>query len=129
MNKDFIDKLAPFGWVEHKELDENGKERSGKITSVSFILSDGYKDEVFQTRADDGFECGGYGWAALADVFLSERMPELKEDIEFDPEAGMFCVYSSNIEALKKFALGMREMFDDNELMIDLLSRATDEWL
>jgi len=26
MNKDITDRLAPFGWVEHRKLDENGKE-------------------------------------------------------------------------------------------------------
>ena len=129
MNKDFTDRLAPFGWVEHRKLDENGKECSDDVTSVSLILSDGYKDEVFQTRADEGFECGGYGWAALAEVFLNEKMPEIREDIKFDPEAGMFCAYSSNMEAIRKFAIGMREMFNDDDLMKDLLSRASDEWL
>ena len=129
MNADFIDKLTPFGWVEHKECDDNGEEIDDKISSVSLLLQAGYKDEIFETREDEGFEAGGYGWAALAEVFLNEKMPELKDEINFDPEAGMFCAYSSNIEAMKKFALGLRSMFDDDEMMKDLLSRANDEWL
>ena len=126
MNKDFIDKLAPFEWFEYYSDDAT---QEGKNPSISLMLEAGYKEEIFITRVDDGFEAGGYGWAALAEVFLNEKMPELKKDIRFDPEGSMFCVYSNNIEAITKFALGLRKMFDNDELMEDLLSRASDEWL
>ena len=107
------EKLKPFFWVEHDD-------------SVSLCLyADGvFKQEIFDARADEGFEGGGYDWASLALVFINEKMPEIKNDIGFDPEAGMFCVYSKNTDALQKFALGFRAMCDDDALMGGLFSRA-----
>jgi hypothetical protein len=112
MNKELKDKLAPFFWVEHE-------------SSFSLCLEpDGFKDEVFESRAEEGFEGGGYDWGSLAQVFLDEVMPELKTQIDFDPEANMFCAYSGSSEALQKFAIGFRAMCDDDKLMRDLFSRA-----
>jgi len=119
MTNDFEQKLKPFFWVEHK----NG---------VSLCLSDlteasdktGNKWEVFITRLDEGFSGNGYDWGSLALVYLNEKMPELKNEIKFDPEAGMFCAYSENPKALEKFAIVFRKMYDDDEMMKDLFSRA-----
>ncbi len=36
----------------------------------------------------------------------------------------MFCAYSSDIEALKKFALSFQEACEDDKLIKDLFSRA-----
>jgi hypothetical protein len=112
VNGDFQKNLSPFFWVEHEG-------------SVSLCLNiDGFKDEIFQSRADEGFEGGGYDWASLAQVFLNEKMPELKNEISFDPEASMFSAYSKNAEALQKFSTGFRAMCDDDKLMSDLFTRA-----
>lgn len=116
MDNNFENMLSPLKWHEHDD-------------HVSLRLEAGEKEEIFEIRADEGFEAGGYGWEALARVFLDEKMPELKEDINFDSEGSSFGAYSCNIEAMKKFALGIRAMFDDDELMKDLLSRASDEFL
>jgi hypothetical protein len=109
---DFKEQIEPFWWVQHKD-------------SVSFCLSVGeYKNEIFEARADEGFEGNGYDWASLATVFIAEQMPELADDIEFDPEAGMFCVYSENEASLRQFALAFREACDNDELLAELFSRA-----
>ena len=110
--KELQEKLDPFFWVEHEKHD-----------SVCLYAGE-FKNEIFQLRSNEGFEGGGYDWASLAEVFLSEKMPELENEIEFDPEAGMFCAYSSNAEALKKFALGFRSMCNDDIMMKDLFSKA-----
>ena len=60
----------------------------------------------------------------MAIVFLNEKTPELKDVIDFDSEASMFCAYSSDTEALKKFALLFKEACEDDELIRDLFSRA-----
>ena len=112
MDEKLKNKLAPFFWVEH----ENS-------FSVCLYVG-GFKDEIFESRADEGFEGGGYDWASLAKVFLDEIMPDLKRQIEFDPEASMFCVYSRNPEALQKFAFEFRAMCDDDKMMSALFSRA-----
>ena len=109
----FAEKIKPFLLVEH----DNG--------SISMILDVGtYKDEIFQTRADEGFEGNGYDWGSLAAIFLNEKMPQLADDIRFDPEAGMFCAYSNNREALQSFAIAFKEACEDDAVIRDLFSRA-----
>lgn len=106
------DQLKPFLWVEHEN-------------SVSLCLDvGGFRDEIFLSREDEGFEGNGYDWGSLAAVFLDEKMPELKSDVDFDPEGSMFCAYSKNAEALEKFAITFRTMCDNDALMSDLFSRA-----
>lgn len=51
----------------------------------------------------------GYVWVSLALVFLEEKMPELSDAIDFDPEGSMFCAYSSKVDALARFALRLKE--------------------
>ena len=95
-------------------------------------LNDDYKQNVFDTRQEEGFVGNGYDWNSLATVFLEEKMPELMEvlsfDMEvlsFDSEAGLFSIGSEDVEAVKKFAIGFKALCDDESKMIDLFSRAT----
>ncbi|MHA6531699.1 Imm51 family immunity protein [Paenibacillus sp. BAC0078] len=104
--------VAPFILVEQ----EHG--------GMSVILNAGsYKSWMFNTRADEGFEGSGYDWASLAAVFLQEQMPELADSIHFDPEADMFCAYSSNKEAILSFAAGFKKACENEALIQDLFSR------
>jgi hypothetical protein len=108
----FEEKIKPFFWSEH-----NG--------SFSLCLDVGsYKNEIFEARSDEEFEGNGYDWGALALVFLNEKMPELKGDINFDPEASMFCTYSKNKTAMEKFAVGFKDACENDVLIKDLFSRA-----
>ncbi|WP_291725969.1 immunity 51 family protein [Bernardetia sp.] len=111
-NTDFENKIKPFFWTDHE-------------TSASVCLTVGeYKTEIFETRADEGFEGGGYDWASLARVFLEEKQPEWTEVIRFDPEGSMYCAYSSDKEALKEFSLKFKEACENEKLIQDLFSRA-----
>ncbi|SEW52224.1 immunity 51 family protein [Chitinophaga arvensicola] len=108
----FEESIKPFFWVDHEK-------------SVSVCLSVGdYKNEIFETRSDDGFEGSGYDWGSLAAVFLSEKMPELEGIVKFDPEGSMFCAYSSDSEALKQFILAFKLACEDDAQIQDLFSRA-----
>ena len=112
MSNHFEEKIKPFFFVEHEN-------------TASLCLNVGeYKREVFEEREDEGFEGSGYDWQSLAIVFLDEKVPELKDAIDFDSEASMFCAYSSDIEALKKFALSFQEACEDDKLIKALFSRA-----
>ncbi|MEK3718283.1 Imm51 family immunity protein [Paenibacillus sp. FSL R7-0333] len=105
--------LKPFIIVEQ---DNGGK---------SVILSVGnYKTEVFAAREEEGFEGNGYDWASLAAVFLEEKMPALAGVVQFDPEAGMFCAYSSDGDALVAFATAFKQACEDDMLIRELFSRA-----
>lgn len=109
---DLKEAIKPFFWVEHSN-------------SFSVCLdAGGYKQEIFDSRADEGFEGNGYDWASLADVFIKEQKAELIDIIHFDPEAGMFCAYSSDSEKLKDFILNFKKACEDEILMKDLFSRA-----
>lgn len=104
--------IKPFFWVEHE-------------SSVSVCLNAGeYKDEIFETRAEEGFEGNGYDWASLADVFLNEHKPELADLIHFDPEAGMFSAYSADAAALEAFIVSFKAACENDALIQDLFSRA-----
>ncbi|WP_369993230.1 Imm51 family immunity protein [Paenibacillus sp. RC84] len=48
----------------------------------------------------------------------------LAEVIRFDPEAGMFCAYSSNPESLKEFIVDFKKVCEDEAVIKDLFSRA-----
>lgn len=101
--------ILPFVWVEHKE-------------SASVVLdANEYLQEVFDAQ---DFEGSGYDWEGLAKVFLNEKCSDLKERIHFDSEAGMFCVFSEDIEALQDFICSFKEACEDRPLIQDLLSRA-----
>ena len=112
ITENFERTIAPFFWVDHDE-------------SASVCLNVGeYLQDVFDGRADDGFEGNGYDWASLAQVFLNEKCPQLLDKVDFDPEGGMFCAYSEDAEALGEFILKFKEACEDRELITDLFSRA-----
>ena len=93
--------------------------------SYSVILNAGtYLQDVFDSRADEGFEGSGYDWASLASVFLEEKMPHLTSVIRFDPEAHMFCAYTNDKDALISFILGFKQACEQHDLILDLFSRA-----
>lgn len=101
--------IAPFIWVE-------------LTGSASVCLNAGeYLQEVFDTC---GWEGSGYEWDGLARVFLEEKHPELLQSINFDSEAGMFCVYSKDTEALQLFIRRFKAACEDRDCVLDLLSRA-----
>lgn len=110
--KELETQIQPFFWVDHD-----------KTASVC-LSAGGYKDAIFEARAEEGFLGNGYDWGSLAKVFLDEKMPHLAEVIRFDPEAGMYCVYSSDKAALREFALGFKAACEDEALIMDLFSRA-----
>lgn len=104
--------LSPFFWTEH-------------ATSASFCLEVGsYLQDLFDSRANEGFEGNGYDWESLARIFLEEKRSDLAEEIDFDSEGSMFCAYSENTIALKDFALSFKQACADSELIADLFSRA-----
>lgn len=109
MSEDLKKQILPFVWVEHEE-------------KASVVLdANGYLQEVFDAQ---GFEGSGYDWEGLAKVFLDEECSDLSERIDFDSEAGMFCVFSEDTEALQEFICSFKEACEDRPLIQDLLSRA-----
>ena len=113
--QEFEQQIAPFSWVEY----DTG-------ASVCLADVDVYKTDIFASRADEGFEGNGYDWASLATVFIEEKHPEWQEIINFDPEGSMFSAYTDieNKAVLKEFVLAFKQTLDNNEVILDLFSRA-----
>jgi hypothetical protein len=107
------DAIKPFIIVSHE-------------SSTSLIMNDvgNYKQNIFNDRLEEGFNRGGHDWGSLAAVFLSERLPKLKEKIKMDTEAGMFCVYSNDKKAIEEFAVAFHALCENEVEMRDLFSRA-----
>lgn len=107
--KSFKDQISPFVWVEDKE-------------SASVVLgANRYLQDVFDAQ---DFQGSGYDWEGLARVFLDEKRSDLSEKIHFDSEAGMFCVFAEDTEALQDFIRAFKDACEDRPFIQDLLSRA-----
>ena len=118
-HEEFNKQLEPFKLMVFDEGTED------VWATLVLWLGEDYKQNVFDTREEEGFVGNGYDWNALATVFLEEKMPELMEVLSFDSEAGMFAIGSEDVEAVKKFAVGFKALCDDESAMTDLFSRAT----
>ena len=105
--------IAPFKIVYHE-----------KSTSVIMSEVGTYKQPIFDERADEGFQGSGYDWQSLAEVFLEEKLPQLKDKIRMDSESSMFCAYSADKNALEEFAVKFHAACEDDAVMRDLFSRA-----
>ncbi|OZG49056.1 Imm51 family immunity protein [Bombiscardovia coagulans] len=104
------DTIRPFIWVEHDE-------------EASVCLTPGtYKAALFSTRAKEGFEGNGYDWASLAEQFLHQHLPKIQNSIMFDPEAEMFCAYSSDKDALRTFITAFKDACDDDTVIQEVFS-------
>ena len=115
ITEQFETEIKPFYWVNHS---------TG--AGVCLTVGEGYLQDIFDTRADDGFIGNGYDWASLAHAFLNEKCPELRDKITFDPEAGMFSADSEDKEALANFIYVFKKACEDKTLISDIFSRV--EW-
>lgn len=110
---DLQQQITPFIWMEH---DDN--------FSVCLMDVGHYKQTIFDSRADEGFEGNGYDWQSLATVFVTEQLPELADIIHFDSESSMFCAYASDKQALQRFIVAFKTVCDNDVLILDIFSRA-----
>lgn len=111
----FMEQIEPFSWYDDYEKGE---------AAVTLYVSEKYKKELFRKRRKDGFFGNGYDWDALAQAFIQEVVPDLQPKIEFDSEHGMFCVYSSDSNALKQFIIEFKKACENDKLINDIFSRA-----
>jgi len=109
----FEDRIAPFRWLDN----EDGS------AQVTLYASERYKRKLFKTRKREGFVGSGYDWESLARAFLGEKAPELQPAICFDPERLMFCAYSSDPDALRRFIVLLKEACENDRMIADIFSR------
>ncbi|AMK75173.1 MULTISPECIES: Imm51 family immunity protein [Methylomonas] len=115
MEEDKTDKItyAPFILLDSEEY-------------RSLLLSDQHmveKFHLFEERADEGWNGNGYDWNSIAQVIVAEQLSDLQDELDFDPEAGMFSAQGSRF-ALERLGKAMSLAFHNEEVLRDLLSRA-----
>ena len=92
----------------------------------SLFMSDSHMVKwfpIFEERAEEGWTGSGYDWTSLARVLISEQLPEIESQIDYDPEAGMFSAQGP-LEALKALGAAMQDLYNDEAMIRDLLTRA-----
>ncbi len=73
----------------------------------------------------------GYGWDALIRFYVGEKDRELMQEVETDPEAGMFSAYMKfspeNLEKMKRFEVHVRAMVADEKALMEFVDAHCDE--
>ncbi|WP_433114502.1 Imm51 family immunity protein [Micromonospora sp. CA-246542] len=85
--------------------------------------------EAGTTPVDDlirqlAHEPNGYFWEGVAQVLVSTEAETLEGRFELDSEAGMFCAYSTDRNALEELATRMNAIVTDGERLRRLVSGA-----
>ena len=106
--------ISPFFMVQHKD-------------SWSLLLSmDEKAESLFSVDPEEldlaeDFEHGGYHWEALAKCFLQKGKVTLTEEVDFDSESSMFCMFSTSESALLQFAQAFKAACADPQCLKELL--------
>lgn len=109
---DFENKILPFTLMSFEES-----------SSLCLYANHKYKNNIFKLRKNDGFKGNGYDWELFAKVVLNERLVEYNDVIKFDSEGGMFCAYSTNLKALEEFAIILKDICENENIMKDIFTR------
>jgi hypothetical protein len=96
-----------------------GSGQSATLLLVDDAMPD--KCHIFEER--EGWLGNGYDWNSVAQVVVAEQLPDLSNEVSFDPEAGMFVARGPR-GAVERLASAMCAVFHDDDKIRDLLSRA-----
>ncbi|RMI32732.1 Imm51 family immunity protein [Nocardia stercoris] len=79
---------------------------------------------VFESHGHEG---GGYDWDSVARTVVRLEIPAVGDRIGFDPEAGMFCAYGTDEEALRTLGARLAEVFHDPQRLAQSIAAVRDE--
>jgi hypothetical protein len=79
---------------------------------------------VDDTVEELGHEPGGYFWEGVARFLVSTQDPTLEGRFRYDPEAGMFCAYGADRQALERLGGLMSTVAGDTGRMRQLIASA-----
>ncbi len=86
--------------------------------------------ERINARFEDAY-MNGYNWDALIRFYVSRLDPELMDEIESDPDAGMYSAYLShspeNLEKMKHFESHVRTMLSDEQALMAFIKQHYEE--
>ena len=104
-------------------------EHENKLGNYSLLLTDqhmvGAIGELFETA---GRQSSGYTWADVALQAMRSSSPELEERLSMDPEAGMFCAYGEDLEAIKALGALLHTAYHDRSALAELVRNAPYEY-
>lgn len=103
--------LTPFRLLEPR----------GESTSASLLLTALDAPAVLAVFESCGQYGNGYGWEGVARSAVRNRAPELDGRFDYDPEAGMFVAYGTDIEALRALGAILSAAYADAALLRDLI--------
>jgi len=89
--------------------------------------------ERINARYEEAY-MNGYNWDALIRFYVGQADPTLMDEIETDPEAGMFAAYMphepGNLEKMQRFEAHVRKMVSDEDALMKMIdeSRESIEW-
>ncbi len=89
----------------------------------SLLLNAG-TTEVDELVENLGHLPNGYFWEGVAQLLVSTRAPGLDKRLEYDPEGGMFCAYSTDRPALEQLGALMSLVASDKDRMRELIAAA-----
>jgi|SRR5690606_4432591 len=92
------------------------------------MLSDSHMVDVIDVFEERGHEGGGYDWEAVARQIVRAEAPGLAQRVDFDPEAGMFVAFGSDLEALQLLGRHMHEAFHNRDLLVQWVEGADPDW-
>ena len=75
-------------------------------------------------KVSTGLQGGGYTWSAIADSLIRLKAPEMVEQVEYNPEAGMMIVQSNNLLDCVKIAGFINEALENRALLDKAIDNA-----
>ncbi|GIH28420.1 hypothetical protein Aph01nite_67300 [Acrocarpospora phusangensis] len=91
--------------------------------NYSLLLNAG-TTEVDGVIEELGHEPNGYFWEGVAQLLVSIEVPDLESRFDYDPEAGMFCAYGTDRQALEELARRMAAVATDPDRVRQLVATA-----
>jgi hypothetical protein len=77
-----------------------------------------------QFLESQGFMGGGYTWHGIVESMIRKKDAALNAELHYDPEGSMFCVRSSNQNALRTVRECIRTALADSEVLQDAIDSA-----
>ena len=74
-----------------------------------------------------GYTGNGYTWDAVVDALIRMHASDLVDKLDYTSEGGMFCVESTDPEALKIVAQLLRKALQDTDLLREAIKNADKE--
>lgn len=101
---EFDESISPFKFAEEHK----------RRYSIMLCDFEAYEKE-FLNRSEE-LTGNGYDWEDLMKYFIKINFPESKKKFHYDSEAGMFYMYCSDENLMKKVALKIKQIIDDGKL-------------